>query len=165
MLLFTGKHAAAFLSVFVLFLAILMGRLMLASYSPKPDLPTDNHINTLPPCQRIDKNTLHTIQLKQLLLLKYRNEKGDQDLPIIHEVAGHWTRLCIFLGCNEDRISKSAGSHADDRCQLVLKEWLDSGGTKDYPASWNGLIKVLKDIKATHRIAMMIEEALEQCVY
>ena len=37
--------------------------------------------------------------------------------------------------------------------------WLDSGGTLEYPASWNGLMKALTDI-GLGRVAKDIEQAL-----
>ena len=156
-----GKYAT---SVSVVLLAILVGWI-LTFYLPTAitDFPTTS-FRTVSSCRKIDMDDLHSIELKHLLLLKYRNEKGDQELRIIKEVAGQWTKLCISLDCNVNRIIKSAGHLADERCQLVLEEWLDSGGTEDYPTSWSGLIKVLTDIEEI-RLAKTLDDALKQCVY
>lgn len=133
---------------------------------PSPERQEVND-NNPPPCWKLDHSDPYTIKLRHLALLRYRNQAGEQEeLRILERISGHWKKLCTQFGYDEDLIAESCNrgtaSDAENCCHSVLKRWLDSGGTSEYPDSWTGLIKVLTDIEKI-RVARDIEQALE-CV-
>lgn len=72
-----------------------------------------------------------------------------------------WRRIGIRLGkeLNELDGLESQYRHIPTQWCRVMSDWLDNGGTDDYPATWKGLFALLRDVDKCE-VARELEDAL-----
>lgn len=117
-------------------------------------------------CLNIDRDSKDSIKMSYLSVLHYLDrEDKEHTLKIIKRIAADWEELALILGSDPKLIVSSYSGGKDIAlrcCRDVLSEWFENNGADSYPLSWNGLIKVIRDMELI-RVAAEIETAL-QCV-
>lgn len=93
--------------------------------------------------------------IKSLNLIKQKGES----FRLVDKVGTKWKSIGYRLDISDDVLS---GWHGDlrDTKQLwnkVMNHWLTTGGTPDYPLTWEGLYELLKDVECTE-ITKQLEE-------
>ena len=92
-----------------------------------------------------------TLSLRFLKLFKWKDENGaKQELRIIEETSSKWQDLAILVGLSTskiDGIKKESFMETEQCCLRVFDHWIISNGEfTEYPITWSGLHKLLKDI-------------------
>ncbi len=90
------------------------------------------------------------LSLNTLALFKWRDREGrEQTFRLVDKVCSKWRDLGLrfiepaILDGWEDQYQKDA-----KRCWgKVMGELIESGGTEEYPSTWEGVYKLLEDIK------------------
>ena len=117
-------------------------------------------------CQKIDRDDPHAMELDQLVLLHYLDQKWiKRKLNVMEKVVGSWKDLGRRFKFDVNRIAKNHNMGVDYATECfweVLEKWSSVGQAGDYLFSWNGLIRALRDIDL-NRIAGDIDIALN-CV-
>ena len=107
-------------------------------------------------CAILDRDSADDIQPKQLHFLKYRHKGKIRDLRVIRDISLYCKGLSTMFGLYDVCVKD-----LQNCCQNILLEWRVRG-SGDYPVSWNGLIKALREF-GLNRVVADIETAL-QCV-
>ncbi len=88
--------------------------------------------------------------LKNLTILEWTDKDGrSQTLRLRDDISCHWREVGDLLELGSSRIEGIAiGRHEDVRqcCRDVLQDWLRKG-SPDYPATWEGMLKLLEHIQ------------------
>ena len=96
-------------------------------------------------------NSSATLSLHFLKLFKWKDESGaEQELRIINRISDKWRDVATLLGlgvCQMDGIQRESFMNAEQCCLRVFDDWIMKNGTTDYPLTWSGLHKLLKDIE------------------
>ena len=86
-----------------------------------------------------------------LELLKWEDEQGcRQTFRLIDKVQSSWKKFGTILCLEHDMLESWEVQYQRDAptcLKKVLKYWLDEGGVKDYPPTWEGLYNLLVDVK------------------
>lgn len=131
-----------------------------------PDPTTVSPSQAMSKCLNIDRDSKDSIKMSYLSVLHYLDQEDkEHTLKIIKRIAADWEELALILGSDPKLIVSSYSGGKDIAlrcCRDVLSEWFENNGADGYPLSWNGLIKVIRDMELS-RMAAEIETAL-QCV-
>ena len=106
-----------------------------------------------------------TLSLRFLKLFEWKDKSGaERQLKIVEEISSKWQDLAILLGLSMsqiDGIQKQCLLEAEQCCLRVFDHWIISNGEfTNYPITWSGLHKLLKDIG--HRaVAELMKTALQ----
>ena len=101
--------------------------------------------------------------LESLILLKWEDGNGYQhSFRLISKVCSRWRDIGLLLKWEWSELEGLASQYRGDAKQCwchVMGEWLESGGTVEYPATWRGLLTLLQDIECS-QVAIDLETAL-----
>ena len=91
-----------------------------------------------------------SLELCFLVLLEWSNESGNkQQLKIVEEISGKWRKVAVLLGLSVgqmDGIMQQSFMDPEQCCLRVFDRWIISNGEyTDYPVTWSGLYKLLKN--------------------
>ena len=96
-------------------------------------------------------------------ILKWKDERGnEQTLELMEKVSCKWLNFGLKVGLEIERLEAWERQYHGDasRCWLeVMRRWLNAGGTRDYPTTWEGLCKLLTDVGYGH-VSSLLQEAL-----
>ena len=70
-------------------------------------------------------------------------------LGVIMKVSPKWRRIGTLLGMHQSELYNYASRELNDNincCTQVFDAWNKCGGTRVYPASWEGLYRILCDV-------------------
>lgn len=69
-------------------------------------------------------------------------------LNILKKVSSQWRTIGIRTGQADDldNFERQAMFDNNISCQRVFKAWIDNGGHRNYPLTWQGLYDLLCDI-------------------
>jgi hypothetical protein len=91
--------------------------------------------------------------LGTLILLKWKDEGGRQRrFRLMNKVAFKWRHFGLLFKQEVSDLDGWEKQYLGDnrRCwEKVMGEWLDGGGTDEYPDTWEGLVRVLEDVEYT----------------
>ena len=91
------------------------------------------------------------VSIKNLTLLKWVDSNGREQKFYLHQkVSSKWRDFghCFDLEENElDAIEEECFRRCDRCWYKVMDQWLNGGGTAEYPITWKGVIKVLEDVR------------------
>ncbi len=100
--------------------------------------------------------------LKALTLLEWTDKDGqNRTLRIRDELSPHWHDMGLLLGISMSRLDGILAHRLGDVRQCfrdVLYDWIQNG-SPDYPATWEGLLNLLRDMKLSS-LASSLELAL-----
>ncbi len=103
--------------------------------------------------------------MKNLIVLTWTNKDGQTEtLRLRDDMISRWRDVGHLVDISASRLDGiSAHRLGDVRqcCQDVLQEWI-SRGSSDYPATWEGLLKILRSLEL-NSCADSLERAL-QCI-
>ena len=103
------------------------------------------------------------LRLSLLNLLKWKDEDGqEQELRVVNEVGAKWYDFGMLLGLNLSQLNSWNVQYQADasKCwNTVIDQWLSQGGTRDYPATWEGLYTLLRDTGYT-KVAQKLKNAV-----
>ena len=103
------------------------------------------------------------LSLNSLYILKWKDEHGkEQRLQLVEKVSCKWLEFGLAVGMEMDRLEAWGRQYHEDgsRCWLeVMKRWLNAGGCGDYPATWEGLYRLLMDV-GYKKVAKELKTAL-----
>ena len=98
------------------------------------------------------------------MLIKWKDEQGHKHIyRLLDHVGTQWKRMGMILGISVDKLKAWNNMHHEDvnMCWGELMEhWESSGGTRNYPFSWEGLYELLWDIEHS-AVAKQIKKAVE----
>ena len=89
------------------------------------------------------------ISLKLLRLIKWRDKSGEEQ-SLINRVCSKWESFGCRLEIPQIMLDiwREECLYNLPRCWLkVMEYWLTGGETPDYPATWDGLYKLLEDVE------------------
>ena len=87
---------------------------------------------------------------------------GNKEIRIIDGVGTNWKTVGDLIGLPHYRtaaIEKVRQLDPNECCRDVFSDWLEGKGKENYPASWDGLQKLLKDIQLS-TLAKDVQKAL-----
>ncbi len=101
--------------------------------------------------------------LKALTLLKWTDKDGqNHTLGIRDELSSHWHDIGQLLDISMnilDGFSLQRSGDVRQCCRDVLYDWIQNGSSH-YPATWEGLLKLLQDMQLSS-LASSLELALK----
>ena len=99
--------------------------------------------------------------LNELMILKYKEGRETKEIRIIMESVCKWKDIAGLISDDPNRISVLERHHdrLEDCLQQVLVADFISKKPEDYSQDWNGLLKVLEDVKLTP-LAQRVKYAL-----
>ena len=74
---------------------------------------------------------------------------GKERFELVTRVSSRWDSFGIHLGFPQDQLESWEKEYSRDTAKCwnkVMGQWLNNGGTKDYPATWEGLYELLEDV-------------------
>ena len=99
---------------------------------------------------RLAKSTT-IIDLSLLNLIKWKDEEGrEQELRVVDQVSSKWREFGMLLGFSHDQLDAWRDQHLADanKCwNRVINQWLTEGGSRRYPATWEGFYALLRDTR------------------
>ena len=107
------------------------------------------------------------LTLKTLNLIKWKDDKGR--MHHFHLVTGarmKWRKIGVHLDYTTEKLDSIECEHdgSDELCWCdIMEAWLLDGGTASYPASWDGLHRLLVDAGALDT-AKLLRVAVTQAV-
>ena len=86
-----------------------------------------------------------------------------QEIRLVSLVSASWRRFGLQLDIKNNELTVLDTRLRDpDKCWIeVMDSWLTRGGTASYPASWEGLFKLLKDVRY-ERVAGDMKAAVQR---
>jgi hypothetical protein len=106
------------------------------------------------------------LSLKSLALLCWRGKDGTMHhFSLKEKIHSHWEEIGIQLSLSLNQMNawKEECLGNVGRCWTrVMDHWLTGGGTPDYPATWDGIYKLLEYINCP-AIAQELMKSLESC--
>ena len=107
-----------------------------------------------------------TLSLRFLKLFEWKDEHGaKKQLKIIETISSQWRDLAILVGLSVsqmDGILRESFMNSEQCCLRVFDHWIMSNGEfTDYPVTWSGLHKLLKDIGHHNALAEHMKSALQ----
>ena len=103
---------------------------------------------------------------KSLFLIEWRDEKGEiKQLRIKQLICNQWKNIGDLLEIPESVLESWNTKHKEDSLKCidsVMSHWLKCP-IDDYPVSWEGLKKLLKDVELS-KVAEDIELALRNAL-
>ena len=103
--------------------------------------------------------------LANLLLMKWKDVDGNEHtFSLLDKVSSEWQRVGIMLGITMNKLKGWDRQHFRDVTMCwgeLMEHWKNSGGTSNYPPSWDGLYKLLCDIQYS-KIAENMKKAVNQ---
>ena len=92
---------------------------------------------------------LTAASLSLLNLLKWKDEEGrEQELRVVNLVCAQWEDFGLLLGFEFNQLKMWDTEYRGNskKCwNEVMNQWLVQGGSRDYPATWEGLYTLLRD--------------------
>ena len=86
--------------------------------------------------------------MRTLTLLKWEDKHGCQKkFRLITKVSSRWPDFGRLFGREEDELEGLRVYDAKQCWCKVVCQWLDDGGTVEYPATWGGFILALEDVE------------------
>lgn len=103
------------------------------------------------------------LSLSTLTLLKWDSSSGCQHrFRLVNKVSSKWRRFGYRFGREENEIEaledQCRGKASQCWCK-VMGQWLEDGGTDDYPATWRGVVTLLEDVEF-YEVARKLEMVL-----
>ncbi len=103
--------------------------------------------------------------MKNLIVLTWTNKDGQTEtLRLRDDMISRWRDVGHLVDISASRLDGILAHRLGDVrqcCQDVLQEWI-SRGSSDYPATWEGLLKILRSLEL-NSCADSLERAL-QCI-
>ena len=103
--------------------------------------------------------------MSSLNLLKWKDEQGEsQTIRLVNEVSADWHDFGLLLGLKLKQLDAWDAQYRGDvrMCwNKVMEHWLTEGGSRDYPATWEGLYTLLKDLNFT-KVAEILKRAVNE---
>ena len=96
--------------------------------------------------------------MKSLHLIKWSKGK----FRLVNRVSGTWKEFGTLLEVEQNQLDAWRNECRDDagRCwDKVMGHWLSTGGTSDYPATWDGLYILLEDVEFSE-VAVELKEVI-----
>ncbi len=91
------------------------------------------------------------LSLKTLALIKWRDREGcEQTFRLVDKVSSKWRDLGKRLSIEPNILDGWEKEHQKDANSCwdkVMGDLIASGGTEEYPSTWEGVYQLLKDIK------------------
>jgi hypothetical protein len=112
------------------------------------------------------------MKLSHVNVIKWEDESGRvQQFNLTKKIAHRWRTIGKLLGLTNSELQSIDDKHRrwfksrpEECCQAVLKLWLDNPPLDpDYPATWQGLIKVFEDSKLGE-VAIELRTVLSKAV-
>ena len=107
------------------------------------------------------------LTVRTLTLLKWEDKHGCQKrFRLITKVSSRWTDFGRLFGQEEDELEGLGVQYHYKAKQCwckVVSQWLDNGGTAEYPATWGGFISVLEDVELWE-VARELEVVLRSAI-
>ncbi len=100
--------------------------------------------------------------LKILILLRFDKDGRTEKLKLRDAMIHKWYNAGMLLDLSAPRLYGIFTYRLGDvrQCCLdVLQEWINCGGSSNYPATWDGLLKLLRDLDL-HPCAESLQAAL-----
>ena len=92
-----------------------------------------------------------SFSLANLLLLKWKDVDGlEHTFSLIDKVGAEWQKIGVMLGITTNKLIGWDRQHRGDVTLCwgeLVGHWKKSGGTNNYPHTWDGLYKLLRDIQ------------------
>ena len=99
-----------------------------------------------------------------LRLIKWKDESGEEkDFRLKSSIVHKWREIGDLVRVPWQKLGLWARDNADERCEAVLSHWLDNP-TKQYPVTWEGLYRLLKDSQLAS-VATELEEAVNHAYW
>jgi hypothetical protein len=96
---------------------------------------------------------------ESLKLLQWKDNEGyEHSFSLVNQVGMRWRTTGLCLGLVKSHLQELDKETRNKYCNnespnfswsRIMGQWMDRGGTSDYPASWNGVDKLLRDIGHT----------------
>lgn len=98
--------------------------------------------------------------MKYLRLIKY----GKHRFELVKKVSTKWRELGLLVELESNTLDEywSQSQSSASLCwERVMQVWLDGQGEEDYPVTWEGLCRMLRDIRCPH-VADELMEAVDK---
>lgn len=109
--------------------------------------------------------TVVPLSLKTLTLLKWRDEHGfEQTFRLVDKVSAEWMQFGLLLDIGMNQLKEWGDQHrgkASNCWKEVMEHWLERDGTCDYPATWEGVYDLLKDMSCS-KVAEDVQKAVNE---
>lgn len=97
------------------------------------------------------------------MLLKWIDHEGQNNqLELLEQISSKWRRVGMLFGEKMAALDNCEQKSNDnvDRCARIFSHWIECKGHPNYPLTWDGLSKLLRDIKQ-ETAAARLQEALK----
>ena len=107
------------------------------------------------------------VEMRYLELIEWRSPAGVlQEYRLVEHVSAKWRQFGRQLNLTEDTLD---GWHTETlavarRCwEKVMQSWLGGQGQREYPPTWEGLYKLLRDVRK-EAVVSVLREAVDKAV-
>ena len=107
------------------------------------------------------------VEMRYLELIEWTSPAGVlQEYRLVEHVSAKWRQFGRQLNLTEDTLD---GWHTEAlavvrRCwEKVMQAWLGGQGQREYPPTWEGLYKLLRDVKK-EAVVPVLREAVDRAV-
>ena len=86
--------------------------------------------------------------MKHLYLIQWESEGAEQDFRLVNRVSSKWKQFGRRINLEEDLMTtwdRQVRGNAEECWDMVMQRWL-KGERHNYPLTWEGLFKLLKDV-------------------
>ena len=90
------------------------------------------------------------LSLRSLELIKWTAEHGcQQGFRLVDKVSSKWQTFGRRVKIEHNKLKALEDQYRDPaRCWLeVMEHWLNGGGNREYPVTWDGLYALLEDVE------------------
>lgn len=103
------------------------------------------------------------LSLTSLELIKWRDQHGhERTFRLVDKVSSKWRAFGSRVSLEPDQLEawETRFQRDSTRCWcMIMQHWLNRGGTHDYPKTWDGLYKMLRDVQCSE-VANELKEAV-----
>ena len=86
--------------------------------------------------------------MKHLYLIQWESEGAEQDYRLVNRVSSKWKQFGRRINLEEDLMTtwdRQVRGSSEECWDMVMQRWL-KGERHNYPLTWEGLFKLLKDV-------------------
>ena len=98
-------------------------------------------------------------------MIKYVEEGQNKEFVLEIRVSGKWKKMGVRMGIELNILDNlEVDKHCQaERWQAVMQRWMEGQGGNAYPATWDGLYQLLKDI-GVPKVALELKKAVDNSV-
>ena len=108
-------------------------------------------------------------KLKHLLLIKWESEGAEHSYRLVNNVSSKWQKFGLMIDLTKNQMKNWAKETDNEECwERVMEAWLEGQGQDEYPLTWEGLFKLLKDVEfqgVVPALKRAVESAASQGTY